>query len=410
MTDSTRGRFRSATPLRRLLLVLLVATAWSCGGGNGQSASAQSSTDPVGTAGAGDSDPGAGSPAVPTEERISVVKVAGGLDRPWSLAFLPDGSALVTEKAGRMRRVGMDGSIGGPIDGVPAVAAANQGGLLDLLLAPDFATSGELTFCYAEPAEGSTARTAVARARLDGTSLSDTRVIFRQTPAVPGGGHFGCRLVHGTDGMLYVSLGERQLRDPALDLGTTLGKVVRLAPDGSVPPGNPFAGVAGVLPEIFTYGHRNPQGMDVHPVTGEIWVAEHGPRGGDEINRLVAGANYGWPRITTGREYSTGAPVGEGTEAPDVEPPLRHWVPVSVAPAGMVFYTGDAVPALKGSLLMGTLAARTLIRMTVSDDAVLDEERLLQSLNDRIRDVAQGPDGHPYLITDGGDLFRIDPR
>ena len=340
--------------------------------------------------------------------RFRVVEVVRGLEHPWALAFLPDGRILVTERPGRLRIVQADGRISDPLNGVPAVATQGQGGMLDLMLDERFAENRTLYFCYAEAGAGGSG-TAVARARLEGDALLDVRVLFRQLPKVSGGLHFGCRIAAGRDGMLYVTLGERYQRDRAQELGNHFGKVVRIRPDGSVPPDNPFASRAGAQPEIWSFGHRNPQGMARHPLTGALWIHEHGARGGDEINIPEAGKNYGWPVITHGVDYS-GASIGIGTAAPGMEQPRHVWVP-SIAPSGMAFYAGDAFPAWKGNLFIGALAGQRLVRLELDGDKVIREERLLAELRERIRDVRVGADGLIYLLTDSssGRLLRLEP-
>lgn len=339
--------------------------------------------------------------------RFRVVTVASGLERPWALAFLPDGRMLVTEKGGRMRVVARDGALSAPLGGVPPVAAQGQGGLLDVITDREFAANRTIYFCFSEPGEGG-AGTAVARARLGETALEDLRVIFRQLPKVSGGLHFGCRIVISDEGLLYVTLGERYNRDRAQDLGTHLGKVVRLRSDGTVPPDNPFVNRSGALKEIWSYGHRNPQGAALHPQTGRLWLHEHGARGGDEINIAEAGKNYGWPVITHGIDYS-GAPIGIGKAAPGMEQPRYFWVP-SIAASGMAFYGGDAFPQWKGNLFVGALAGQRLVRLELDGETVKHEERLLGDLRERIRDVRAGPDGLIYVLTDNsnGRILRLE--
>ena len=344
---------------------------------------------------------------------IAAVRVAGGLEHPWSLAFLPDGSMLVTERPGRLRRVAPDGRVSAPVAGVPQVQARGQGGLLDVAPGPGFASDRSVFLSFAQPtADG--ARTAVARGTLsaDGGTLRDVTVIFAQKDAPSGGNHFGSRLVFARDGTLFVTLGDRfSHRDRAQDPGSHLGKIVRIRADGSVPPDNPFAGRAGTLPEIHSLGHRNVQGAALHPGTGVLWTHEHGPQGGDELNLEKPGANYGWPVITYGREYVTGLRIGEGTERAGIEPPLHQWTP-SIAPSGMAFLTGDRYPGWRGSLFVGSLKFRLLVRLELDGTRVLREERLLTELSQRIRDVRQGPDGALYLLTDDSDgqLLRLDAR
>ncbi len=343
---------------------------------------------------------------------VVLTEVARGLENPWSLAFLPDGRMLVTERPGRMRLVSPSGALSAPLAGLPAVHASGQGGLLDVVLSPGFATDRLIYFSFAQPTAGG-ARTAVARALLDADALrlQDLRVIFAQKDDPPGSHHFGSRLVFGRDGTLFVTLGERfNHRDRAQDLDSHLGKVVRINPDGSVPADNPFVGRAGALPEIWSYGHRNVQGAALHPQTGALWAHEHGPQGGDELNILLAGRNYGWPQITFGREYVTGFRIGEGTERADVQPPLKQWTP-SIAPSGMAFYTADVFPRWKGNLFIGALKYRMLVRLVLDGDKVTHEERLLADQGMRIRDVRQGPDGRLWLLDDSnGRILRLDPR
>jgi len=353
-------------------------------------------------------------PRSPTPKPIDGVvraeTVARGLEHPWGLAFLPDGRMLVTERPGRLRMVGKDGGLSAPLAGVPAVQARGQGGLLDVALDPRFGENRLVYLSYAEPGDGGTAGTAVARGRLGETGLEDVRVIYRQRPKVSGSNHFGSRLVFARDGTLFVTQGERYAyRDAAQDLASGLGKIVRIQPDGAVPADNPFVGRAGAQPEIWSYGHRNVQSATRHPETGQLWIVEHGPRGGDELNTPEAGKNYGWPVITYGREY-WGPKIGEGTAKPGMEQPLYYWDPV-IAPSGLLFYTGDAISGWKGSLLIGSLRPGLLVRLRLEGGRVAQEERYLGDLGERIRDVRQGPDGHPYLLTDSGDgrILRVIP-
>jgi glucose/arabinose dehydrogenase len=289
------------------------------------------------------------------------------------------------------------------------VFAEGQGGLLDVVLDPDFAANSTIYLSYAEPAADGTNGTAVARARLDGQQLDDVKVIFRQQPKFPGRHHFGSRLVFARDGTLFVTLGERNSeRDLAQDLGTHIGKIVRITTDGEAPADNPFIGREGALPEIWTYGHRNLQGATLHPETGRLWTHEHGPRGGDEINLPEPGRNYGWPIITYGREYH-GPAIGEGTRKAGMEDPLHFWVP-SIGPSGMAFHSGRGHPAWKGQLFVGALPAKQLVRLEIGDDGrVKREERI--AIGSRVRDVREGPDGALYLATDedAGQILRIVP-
>lgn len=346
---------------------------------------------------------------------LDVQTVASGLENPWGLAFLPDGRMLVTERAGRLRIVSRNGTVSSPVIGVPPVLASGQGGLLDVALAPDFDATRLVYLSYAEPREGASG-TSVARGRLvedaGNARLENVEVIFRQQPAVSGSGHYGSRLVFGRDGTLFVTLGERQTqRARAQDLSTHLGKVVRILPDGGVPDDNPFARMPGARPEIWSYGHRNPQGAALDPATGRLWTVEHGPRGGDELNHPEAGKNYGWPVISYGREYAGGS-IGEGTARPGMEQPVKYWDP-SVSPSGLAFYTGTLLPGWKGSLFTGALSGARLIRLRLdpAGERVVEEEPLLTELRERIRDVRQGPDGALWLLTDSpnGRVLRVAP-
>ncbi|MFG1297882.1 PQQ-dependent sugar dehydrogenase [Xanthobacter sp. V13C-7B] len=342
-------------------------------------------------------------------ELVRVDPFASGLDHPWGMAFLPDGRLLVTERPGRLRVVERNGSVGQPITGVPEVAAVGQGGLLDVALDPAFFDNRLIYLSFAERRPDGLA-TAVARARLspNADSLSDLTVIFRQQPAWSGGNHFGSRLAFAPDGTLFITLGERfDLRDKAQDLSTTLGKVVRINPDGSIPKDNPFARMIGAKPEIYSYGHRNVQGAAIEPSTGRLWTVEHGARGGDEVNRPQPGLNYGWPVISYGRDYS-GAKIGEGTSKIGMEQPLFYWDP-SIAPSGAAFYDGTLLPAFKGHLFVGALAGAALVEVKVRDGVVMGEERL--PMGARIRDVRMGPDGALWLATDSseGQILRVVP-
>lgn len=344
---------------------------------------------------------------------VRVVTVATGLEHPWGLAFLPDDRMLVTERPGRLRIVRPDGTMSEPVKGTPEVYATGQGGLLDVALDPGFVGNQLIYLSYAE-ADGDLAGTAVARGRLvegdDGQPrLENLQVIFRQQPKVSGNYHFGSRLVFMPDGTLFVTLGERNQRDRAQKLDEDLGKLVRINPDGSIPKDNPFVGRRGVRPEIWSLGHRNSQGAAINPATGQLWTHEHGARGGDEINIPEAGKNYGWPIITYGRDYTL-LPIGEGTSKPGLEQPIYYWDP-SIAPSGMAFYTGSVFPAWRGDLFVGALAGQVLVRLELDGNKVSHEERLLDDLGERIRDVRQGPDGKLWLLTDNTDgrVLRLDP-
>jgi glucose/arabinose dehydrogenase len=341
------------------------------------------------------------------------VVVAEGLEHPWALAFLPGepaGRMLVTERAGRMRIVSNDGQVGAPLSGLPSVHAVNQGGLLDVVAAPDFQRSRTIYFTFAQPASGG-ARTAVASAQLGDNKLENVKVIFAQADVVSGGHHFGSRIAIARDGSLFITTGERYTeKDRAQSLQSHLGKVIHINADGSVPKDNPFAGSATARGEIWSYGHRNMQGAAIHPVTGRLWTHEHGPRGGDEINIAQAGKNYGWPVIGYGIDYS-GLRMHEATAKAGMEQPLHYWLP-SIAPSGMAFYTADRFPQWKNSLFVGALAGEHLARLTLDGERVISEERLLAERKERIRDVRQGPDGYIYAVTDekNGKLLRVSPN
>ncbi|HTH10741.1 MAG TPA: PQQ-dependent sugar dehydrogenase [Acidovorax sp.] len=355
------------------------------------------------------------SSAQPVAPVVSLVSVAKGLENPWAVAFLPQGQFLVTERAGRMRVISAQGQISPALAGLPAVAAGGQGGLLDVVADTAFVRNRRIFFCYSEPAAAGARgnSTALASAILsdDARSLQDVKVLFSQRPKVESSLHFGCRIVQTADGHLFLALGERYHRkDDAQKLDNHHGKVIRITVDGAVPPDNPFRSQAGALPEIWSYGHRNPQGATLGP-DGKLWMHEHGPQGGDEINLPVAGRNYGWPVITYGENYG-GGKMGEGTAKAGMEQPLHYWVP-SIAPAGMVFLTSTRYgTAWQGSLFVGSLKFGTLHRLEVADGRVQREEKLLQGNGERIRDVRQGPDGLLYLLTDSpqGRLLRLQPQ
>jgi aldose sugar dehydrogenase len=338
-----------------------------------------------------------------------VETVASGLEHPWSLTFLPDGRMLVTERPGRLRILDKGGKLSPPVEGVPAVAAVGQGGLLDIVLASDFAQSRTVYFSFAEPRGSAGAvnpnGTSLASARFleegGNAKLADVNVIFRQEPAIEGGFHFGSRIAIARDGTLFLTTGERNLKTPAQDLTGHLGKVIRVRADGSVPPDNPFVGSKDAKPEIWSYGHRNIQAAAIHPASGKLWIVEHGPKGGDEINVPEKGKNYGWPVIGYGVDYS-GAKIHESTHKDGMEQPIYYWVP-SIAPSGMAFYTGDAFPGWKGNLFVGALVLTHLNRLELDGEKIIKEERLLTDLGLRIRDVRQAPDGTLWLLTDARD-------
>ena len=342
-------------------------------------------------------------------EDFRIVTLAEGLEHPWGMAFLPDGRILITERPGRLRLYAGGKLHPEPIAGLPPIAAHGQGGLLDVALDPDFANNGLVYLSFAmRDADG--VGTSVGRARLEGHRLVDGRKLFDLLPRSNARQHFGSRLVFDREGHLYITLGDRGERDRAQDLGDHAGSVIRISSDGFVPPDNPFVGRDGARPEIFSYGHRNLQGAALHPETGELWTHEHGPQGGDELNVVRSGRNYGWPVITYGKEYVTGFGIGE-THRGGMEQPLHYWVP-SIAPSGMTFYTGDRFPQWRGNLFVGSLKFRLLVRLELDGEKVVREERLLQDVLGRIRDVRTGPDGYLYLLTDASDgrLVRLEPR
>jgi aldose sugar dehydrogenase len=345
---------------------------------------------------------------------VRVETVAEGLANPWGLAFLPDGRMLVTERPGRMRIVARDGKLSPTIAGVPRVFARSQGGLHDVALDRDYGQNRTIYFCYAEPGDGGGGRTTMARARLvedEPPRLDEVRPIFRQQGPLSSGNHFGCRIVQTPDGNLFLTTGDHfRDRDEAQNLANHIGKMIRVRPDGSVPPDNPFVNRRGALPEIWSYGHRNIQGAALHLASGKLWTHEHGARGGDEVNITEAGKNYGWPVIGYGVDYS-GAKIHEGTHKPGMEQPVKYWVP-SIAPSGMAFYGGELFPAWRGNLFVGALVGQVLVRLELDGEKVVREERLLRELGQRIRDVRAGPDGALYVLTDNsaGRILRLVPK
>mgnify|MGYP006188789269 CR=1 FL=1 len=342
---------------------------------------------------------------------IQVKTVAEGLQNVWSMAFLPDGSMLVTERPGRMRIVSADGKVGAPLAGLPDIYARGQGGLLDVVLAPDFATSKRIYFSYSEPGTGGNS-TAVSYATLAGDKLENVTRVFSQQPKIDSSAHFGSRLVWAPDGTLFITLGDRYSeKDKAQTLDNHQGKVVRINADGTVPADNPYVKTAGALPEIWSYGHRNVQGAAINPTTKELWTGEHGPQGGDELNIDEAGKNYGWPVITYGENYG-GGKIGEGTHKEGMEQPVYKWVP-SIATAGFIFYTGDKFPQWKNNILLASLREQTLVRLTLDGDKITGEERLLKKeLGQRFRSVVQGPDGLIYVVSDESKakIYQLSPK
>ena len=349
-------------------------------------------------------------PAPPVgKTALKIEVVAENLDRPWAVVQLPDGRFLVSERVGRLRYVLRDGSLSAPLTGAPEVYRDGQGGLLDIILHPDFTNNRTIFFSYAE-ADGDKAGTAVARAVLTDLGLKDVSVIFRQQPKVKGKNHFGSRLVVAPDGNLFIGLGERfDYRDQAQKLDNHLGKIVRITTEGAAPKDNPFFDTPDALPEIWSYGHRNIQGAAVHPETGKLWIHEHGPKGGDEINIPEGGKNYGWPEASYGIHYWM-APIEDDHAGRGFEEPIHHWTP-SIAPSGMEFYTGSAFPEWKGSLFVGALAKKHVARLVIQNNQVAHEEKLLIDKGWRIRDVMQGADGALYVLTDGekGRLLKLSP-
>ena len=358
----------------------------------------------------------AATPMPPTQATASgemrIETIASGLEHPWAVALLPEGGYLVSERAGRLRRIAADGSLSAPIAGVPAVFAQGQGGLLDVVPDPQYASNKRIWLSFAEPGDGGTAGTAVATATLGTDALTDVRVVYRQVPKLEGGMHFGSRIAFDGKGHVFISQGERNQKALAQDLDVLQGKLVRLNLDGTQPSDNPFVGSPGVRRAVWSYGHRNMQGMAVDPRTGKLWQSEHGPRGGDEINLPEAGKNYGWPVTSDGMDYASNRPYPEtrGQEAPGMQRPYHVWA-ISPALSGMAFYTGRPGNAWNDSLFLGALAGRSLIRLQLDGDRIVSEERLLVDLGKRIRDVRVGSDGNVYVLTDedDGQLLELVP-
>ena len=337
---------------------------------------------------------------------VIVENLASGLDHPWGMAFLPDGRLLVTEREGRLRILGLGGELSAPVGGTPKVVSRGQGGMLDVAIDPNFTKNRLVYLSYSEPGKGG-ASTALGRGRLDGNQLRDFRVVFRQSPKVSGANHFGSRIVFTSGGNLFLTLGERFKFEPAQDLKSLLGKIVRIKPDGSVPQDNPFVGRNDAAPEIWSYGHRNIQSAAIHPGTGTLVVAEMGPQGGDELNIVGKGKNYGWPLVSAGEHYG-GRDIPDPSTRPDLAGSIKTWTPV-ISPSGMVFYNGPAFPKWRGSALIGGLTAGGLVRVQIDGRRVEGEERI--PLGVRTRDVEQGLDGLVYVLTDrsDGNVWRLRP-
>ncbi len=342
------------------------------------------------------------------KQRFHLVRVTDGLEHPWGLAFLPDGRMLVTERPGRLRIVADGWLVPEPVAGVPEVWDDGQGGLLDVALHPGFAENGLVYLSYSSPDDDDDAATAVARGRLVGDRLEDVEEIYVALPRDDNGRHFGSRLVFA-DGYLFVTAGDRGDSDRAQELDDPAGSIIRLHDDGRVPEDNPFVGAAGARPELYSVGHRNPQGMTLEAATGRIYAIEHGPKGGDELNLIEPGVNYGWPVITHGKSYM-GFKIGEGTRKEGMAQPVHYWVP-SISPSGLMIYDADRFPAWQGSFFAGALSGELLVRLEVAGGRVVAEERMLEDLEERFRDVRQGPDGLIYLLTDHPDgmLLRLEP-
>ena len=352
--------------------------------------------------------------------KVRATKIVEGLAHPWSMAFLPDGRMLVTERRGQLRIVENGKLLPAPVEGLPKITEHGQGGLLDVVLHPKYADNGWIYWSYNAVDSAGLHGTELARGKLGGSRdmprMTDVQVLFKMQPKVEAGYHFGSRIVFDRQGYLYLTLGDRGdspdkgAQHRAQLLNNHGGKSIRLLDDGRVPDDNPFVKTPGALPEIYSYGHRNMQGAALHPDTGRVWAHEHGPQGGDEVNILAAGANFGWPVITYGANYGSGSKIGEGTAKPGMIQPLFYWVP-SIAPSGMTFYSGRNFPKWKGNLFVGALVQQLLMRVTLDGEKSVDQERLFEKKLGRIRDVREGPDGNLYLLTDSdkGDLIRLEP-
>ena len=342
------------------------------------------------------------------QERFRLVEVTRGLAHPWSLAFLPDGSVLVTERPGRLHRLQLDGSTE-QISGLPSIAAVGQGGLLDVATDPQYQDNGWIYMTYAGSYNGGYG-TVLGRARLSGSALTDFEELFRMNRAGGERLHFGSRIAFLPDNTLVFSIGDRGEMNRAQDRQDHAGAILRLNRDGSVPADNPFVGESDTLDELYTLGNRNPQGLTVHPETGVLWQTEHGPRGGDELNIIKPGNNYGWPEMSQGVDYRTGQPIGQGTSAPGMTQPIEHWSP-AIAPSGMTFYVGEQFPGWQGNRFLGSLVDTHLLRLEIDGERVVHQERLLDGTIGRVRDVRLGPDGNLWLLSDAsnGGVYRLEP-
>ena len=342
------------------------------------------------------------------EHNFQVVRILDDLNYPWSLSWLPDGRMLISERPGQL--ILFDGIQTQLVNGLPEIRAQGQGGLLDVVVHPDYETNGWIYFTYASP-DGDNTSTTLSRAQLDGTEFINLEVLYTQNPSQSPGRHYGSRIAFPGNGTVLFTIGERGLRQPSQDLNDPAGSTIRLNEDGSIPSDNPFTGRDDALPEIYSYGHRNAQGMTIHPESGAIWQHEHGPRGGDALNIIRPGANYGWPIATYGRNYGTTTRIGiEPHEDPNITVPITYWVPTSIAPSGMAFYFDEAFPKWKGNLFIGALGQQHLRRLVLNGEEVVHQEVLLDRDIGRIRDVRTGPDGFIYILTDhsNGALYRIE--
>ena len=341
------------------------------------------------------------------DKNLKIEEVVDGLDHPWSLVFLPRGGMLITERSGAVRHLDEARKLSDPLEGLPEVFAKGQGGMLDLTLPPDYDENGCVYISFSEPGKGGKASTALGRAKFDGNRFNDFEVIFRQEPKIDGKNHFGGRVVF-RDGFVYLMMGERYQFDPAQDLSNHLGTIVRLNPDGSVPDDNPFVNNENAQPEIWSYGHRNIEAATVDPQTGYLWEAEMGPRGGDELNLVKKGENYGWPEVSWGKHYD-GEKIPDPPTRPEFADAAIHWTPV-ISPSGMDFYTGDRFPVWKNHMLIGGLTAKGIVVVEVNGEEAREVDRI--DLNARTREVKMGPDGYIYALTDEGNgkLLMLKPE